>query len=1505
MPTITEIHQMETDELTVHLNQPNDKDENVFYTLHDSMINANICPTAVTDKNLLYQQSAAISLCAISFNCIKDVEKWSTQTLYNVIKESNHFFELLLQNREFVERHLPTQFRLFDTNFLVSYDFQSNGFLHSKKTSCDTLRKIINEHSNDKTGLLFCLSDSCKLIIFKRYRTKKSKYYLFDPHTEAEDKKKKCADTPKLVTFHCAENLVQYFCNTYGSETGISEISYSLQIINCKLKSIIKRTEPKNRKHKSSDILPITDAKVAKIITSHKEQHLKDVNVTNGHFFQLFHKVVTGNISQGHPKFGNSAGKQCVAICLYAISLSCITDVARSTSNNLDYIVENGDKLYVSLALDRYLEVEDLPDHLCIANSVVNITRRFNISSILTADKDDTDAFTHLIEQNTNDNSGFLLWLREICIAVILKHNRTKLQYRMFDSHSRNKNGQVDEHGASILVVFNTIEYFVNYICMNYLNDNNNHRIPYVLQFLKCNSFKPLDQQKSVFQKLNNQDKQITNPDNVVMQTFKRTENSNNSHKNPSKRKADADIIMQNMSTTSLQLFESFITGNTTQAISKVATSIAKQCMAIGLYAISFQCLKDVARWTPTNLDSILENGNNFYHSLQAHVNLEGEDQQLPHQLSILDSTVNISYNFKTSGILTTEKNDIEELIKLIEQNTSNNNGFLLWLGEISVAVILKHNKRSTLKYRLFNSHTGQQHGKISHLGSSILITFNDIAQFIHYLCVTYLNKEDSNRISYVVQFLNCNCLTPLEKQRKTVRKLNSQTHQSLQPVEQLIENFHKNIKKGPFYICTVCNRIFYEKSVRKVTKDNYDCQEAFTDVSSYDGNQYICFTCHSKLIKRIIPCQATCNKLKLVDIPPELASLRKLESILVSQRLIFEKIVVMPKGQQPKVKGVICNIPVNCDTMCRTLPRPPENSGIIIVKLKRKLSYHGHQYCESVRPQFVQNALNYLKVNNVHYQNISINMRHIDKDLINLTNSQDELTGSSVSVIQSEGTFASETKESLTSDQTTTAMTEMSTKNAYSDKQTQNFLATKTDEDSFANQAISSHSATTITMIPTNNKEEGLDNSLCSNIIKDTKEKGEEEEEEVDDPQNQFRNSVNETCLQSHHPNYPTSIDLHVPSEQQNLDNAENPVSSAGNEVYSMAPGEGKHPIHFMRDKYCEELSFPTLFPTGQFGYQIERAVPLSPTKYFNARLLNYTGRFASNPEYLFFAQFITEQKKVQDSINIALKKVHGRTLTAQEVRNMDNATLRNLIFSDQAYTFMKNIPGSPSYWKRFMYDVLTMIKQLGPPTWWLTLSCADLRWKEIYKILSRLKGNELSDEEIDQMSYKERCDMLNSNPVVVAKHFQYRLERLFRDILLTDNNPIGKILYHAIRIEFQFRGSPHAHCFIWVKYCPELNEENMEIFVNYIDKYIAAYLPDPSDSPKLHELVRTYQTHSHSKTCRKYKNLQCRFNFGHFFTEKTVIAKPLTCEMNELEKSRKLKQRSTVLTKVKHFIN
>ena len=125
----------------------------------------------------------------------------------------------------------------------------------------------------------------------------------------------------------------------------------------------------------------------------------------------------------------------------------------------------------------------------------------------------------------------------------------------------------------------------------------------------------------------------------------------------------------------------------------------------------------------------------------------------------------------------------------------------------------------------------------------------------------------------------------------------------------------------------------------------------------------------------------------------------------------------------------------------------------------------------------------------------------------------------------------------------------------------------------------------------------------------------------------------------------------------------------------------------------------------------------------------------------------------------------------------------------------------------------------------------------------------------------------MLNLNPVVVAKDFQHKVETFFTEILLSKLNPIGKIVYYALRIEFQMRGPPHLHALIWTSDCPTLTSENSEAYVKFVDKRVQAFLPDEQTDPELHDLVKTYQKHNHSKTCRKYKNVTCRFNFGQFF--------------------------------------
>ena len=72
-----------------------------------------------------------------------------------------------------------------------------------------------------------------------------------------------------------------------------------------------------------------------------------------------------------------------------------------------------------------------------------------------------------------------------------------------------------------------------------------------------------------------------------------------------------------------------------------------------------------------------------------------------------------------------------------------------------------------------------------------------------------------------------------------------------------------------------------------------------------------------------------------------------------------------------------------------------------------------------------------------------------------------------------------------------------------------------------------------------------------------------------------------------------------------------------------------------------------------------------------------------------------------------------------------------------------------------------------------------------------------------------------------------------------------------------------------------------------------------------ELHELVATYQKHNHSKTCRKYKNITCRFNFGQFFTKKTVVAEPLSEELDEESKMNILSRRNVILSLVKEQID
>ena len=90
-----------------------------------------------------------------------------------------------------------------------------------------------------------------------------------------------------------------------------------------------------------------------------------------------------------------------------------------------------------------------------------------------------------------------------------------------------------------------------------------------------------------------------------------------------------------------------------------------------------------------------------------------------------------------------------------------------------------------------------------------------------------------------------------------------------------------------------------------------------------------------------------------------------------------------MTKGQFSKIKGAVCNVPVEADSMCNIVPRGTDSNGLILMKLKRKLSYRGHVLFEPVRRDVVNLVLDYFKQNNFLYNNILINIDNMAVDLL------------------------------------------------------------------------------------------------------------------------------------------------------------------------------------------------------------------------------------------------------------------------------------------------------------------------------------------------------------------------------------------------------------------------------------------------------------------------------------------------------------------------------------------
>ena len=138
------------------------------------------------------------------------------------------------------------------------------------------------------------------------------------------------------------------------------------------------------------------------------------------------------------------------------------------------------------------------------------------------------------------------------------------------------------------------------------------------------------------------------------------------------------------------------------------------------------------------------------------------------------------------------------------------------------------------------------------------------------------------------------------------------------------------------------------------------------------------------------------------------------------------------------------------------------------------------------------------------------------------------------------------------------------------------------------------------------------------------------------------------------------------------------------------------------------------------------------------------------------------------------------------------------------------------------------------------------------------------------------------------MCKCFNTELRHSFSEYLLSDAHPLDYITDYVIKIEFQMRGSPHAHCLLLVKDAPKIDKDPDDVLCTFIDKYITAVIPPIVPENEHHiKLMENLQKHTHSDYCHRNKSY-C-FGFPKPPSTKTLISRPPIDDHDELTQNAK----------------
>ena len=170
------------------------------------------------------------------------------------------------------------------------------------------------------------------------------------------------------------------------------------------------------------------------------------------------YKHVSGTFHQGNNKYSaESRGNQCVCIDWNTLCFSTSKSASTWQVNDIDSLLDAGDKMYRDLGFIGYPYLEDLPKEVIFHNKhyMINVLKTYT-GGLCSADSSDGIfyALSNSLDLCFTTRRHAIMICKDNAIAVF----KDNFGYYILDSHARSLQGIINPDGTSVLLMFNTLK---------------------------------------------------------------------------------------------------------------------------------------------------------------------------------------------------------------------------------------------------------------------------------------------------------------------------------------------------------------------------------------------------------------------------------------------------------------------------------------------------------------------------------------------------------------------------------------------------------------------------------------------------------------------------------------------------------------------------------------------------------------------------------------------------------------------------------------------------------------------------------------------------------------------------------------------------------------------------------------------------------------------------------------------------------------------------------------